>query len=333
MQLDACPPVNYVKRRGQRSIRIRVKPDEIIVSGPARVADRQLVGFLRDREEWVRKTVQKLSSLRSERTKKLTEMEGHVLLRGEWIPMVVRPPRPDSTTWLLVDRKDRVDVYPPDNSTDGNNASTTEGKKACISQKTNLSTQLRMFEDGQLKGDQQAKENKGSDGCIQRHEIIEENLRSDENIQRYEKVEEIHGADGSSNKKHSDGDFHTKATSSGPIYPDKQTQDTFLKELARQQLPIEFEIIAENLAFKWERLFIRSQKTKWGTCSSKGNISLNWRLIKCPRHIREYIMIHELCHTVHLNHSKEYWDLVRAHYPEVDVAHKWLKQEGELAFL
>ncbi|MCH8495110.1 MAG: M48 family metallopeptidase [Balneolales bacterium] len=295
MQLDACPPVNYVKRRGQRSIRIRVKPDEIIVSGPARVADRQLVGFLRDREEWVRKTVLKLSSLRSERTKKLAEMEGHVLLRGEWIPMVVRPSRPDSTTWLLVDRKDRVDAYPPDNSTDGNYNSTTGRENVSISQKTSLSTQLRMFEENVE--------------CKELHE--------------HKQAKEYHF----------DGGFQPRDALSRAAYPDKQTQDMFLKELARQQLPIEFEILSQKLGFKWERLFIRSQKTKWGTCSSKGNISLNWRLIKCPQHIREYIMIHELCHTVHLNHSKEFWDLVRAHYPEVDVAHKWLKQEGELAFL
>jgi predicted metal-dependent hydrolase len=107
----------------------------------------------------------------------------------------------------------------------------------------------------------------------------------------------------------------------------------FEKEWARNLLPAEFEQVAKFLPFSWSRVFIRSQKTKWGTCSSKGNISLNWRLIKCPEFIRRYIIIHELCHTVHMNHSKAYWSLLRTHFAGVDEAHQWLKSEGELTFL
>lgn len=106
----------------------------------------------------------------------------------------------------------------------------------------------------------------------------------------------------------------------------------WVKSEARERLPVEFQALAETLSFNWSRIFVRSQKTKWGTCSSRGNISLNWRLIKCPDEIRRYIMIHELCHTVHMNHSKAFWNLVAEHYPDYRKAHRWLREQEELLF-
>lgn len=248
-QLKDCPPITYVKRRNQRSLRIRVKPDAIIVSGPVRCPDYQMVGFLTEREEWVRKTVQRLLGKSEIRNAELSARKGHTLLHGNWLPMVYRSPRPGSDTWLLVWRNERVDVYPPEH--------------------------LDVAE------------------LLVDHETVSLKL----------------------------------------IDVPKEVRAAFEKEWARKQLPDEFETLAETLPFTWSRVFVRSQKTKWGTCSSKGNISLNWRLIKCPENIRRYIMIHELCHTVHMNHSKSYWALVKQYYPETDMAHRWLKKEGELAFM
>jgi predicted metal-dependent hydrolase len=60
-------------------------------------------------------------------------------------------------------------------------------------------------------------------------------------------------------------------------------------------------------------LSIRSQKTRWGSCSIRGNISLNDQLLFMPAKTVEYLMIHELCHTRHLNHSTAFWSLVEHH--------------------
>lgn len=57
---------------------------------------------------------------------------------------------------------------------------------------------------------------------------------------------------------------------------------------------------------------IKSQKSRWGSCSSKGNLNFNWRIILMPDALFDYIIVHELCHLKQLNHSKQYWDLVKA---------------------
>ena len=88
---------------------------------------------------------------------------------------------------------------------------------------------------------------------------------------------------------------------------------------------------AHRLPFK--RLFIRSQRTKWGTCSAKGNISLNWRLILTPRLVIDYVIMHELVHTKILNHSHGFWVHLRAAYPDSDAAMQWLKQNRHIGAL
>ncbi len=75
----------------------------------------------------------------------------------------------------------------------------------------------------------------------------------------------------------------------------------------------------------FNRLFIRSQRTKWGTCSAKCNISLNWRLILIPKQVIDYVIMHELVHTKILNHSHHFWIHLRAVCPGMDTAMKWLK--------
>ena len=79
---------------------------------------------------------------------------------------------------------------------------------------------------------------------------------------------------------------------------------------------------AHRLPYK--RLFIRSQRTKWGTCSTKGNISLNWRLVLAPRHVCDYVILHELMHTKVLNHSHRFWVLLKGICPRCEEAIRWL---------
>ena len=93
-----------------------------------------------------------------------------------------------------------------------------------------------------------------------------------------------------------------------------------------------FTVQATRLNFRHGRVSVRAQKTRWGSCSSKGNINLNWRLIKCPRFVQDYIFVHEMCHLVHLNHSQAYWEVVDSYFPRRHEAEAWLRDYGPVAF-
>ncbi|MCP4875885.1 MAG: M48 family metallopeptidase [Gammaproteobacteria bacterium] len=87
----------------------------------------------------------------------------------------------------------------------------------------------------------------------------------------------------------------------------------WIRRKARASLPGMLRQVSSNTGLEFNKLSIRSQKTRWGSCSARGNINLNDQLLFLPRSSVEYLMIHELCHTRHLNHSKAYWSLVEQH--------------------
>lgn len=72
----------------------------------------------------------------------------------------------------------------------------------------------------------------------------------------------------------------------------------------------------------------KQQKTCWGSCSSDKNLNFNWRLIHAPKEVIDYVIIHELAHTVHLNHSRSFWDLVAKYDPDHPLHRGWLKRFG-----
>lgn len=76
------------------------------------------------------------------------------------------------------------------------------------------------------------------------------------------------------------------------------------------------------------RLRIGNQKTLWGSCSARGVVSLNWRLIAAPRPVFEYVVVHELCHLVELNHGRPFWELVESLLPDYRDRRAWLKRHG-----
>lgn len=84
----------------------------------------------------------------------------------------------------------------------------------------------------------------------------------------------------------------------------------WLQAKGRQVLVPQLHRLAQRHGFQFARVQIRCQKTRWGSCSSKGTISLNLKLLFLPPDLVEHVLIHELCHTVHLNHSHAFWDLV-----------------------
>jgi predicted metal-dependent hydrolase len=78
------------------------------------------------------------------------------------------------------------------------------------------------------------------------------------------------------------------------------------------------------------RITIRNQKSRWGSCSRRGTISLNWRLIQTPEFVRDYIILHELMHLRQMNHSARFWREVERVCPDYELAEKWLKQHPVL---
>lgn len=78
----------------------------------------------------------------------------------------------------------------------------------------------------------------------------------------------------------------------------------------------------------YNRITIRDQKTRWGSCSAKGTLSFNWRLMLAPPSIPDYVIVHELCHLTYMNHSAAFWKKVESVYPDYRSARKWLKDHG-----
>lgn len=74
------------------------------------------------------------------------------------------------------------------------------------------------------------------------------------------------------------------------------------------------------------RITIRNQKTRWGSCSSKGNLNFNYRLYYLPEELLEYVIVHELAHRRHMNHSKEFWEEVAFFYPDYKACRERLKE-------
>jgi hypothetical protein len=99
---------------------------------------------------------------------------------------------------------------------------------------------------------------------------------------------------------------------------------------ARIELPARTWELAATTGSEIKRVVVRSQRSRWGSCSARGTISLNWRLIQAPDFVRDYIIYHELAHRREMNHSARFWARVETLCPEWRAAERWLKREGSL---
>ena len=77
---------------------------------------------------------------------------------------------------------------------------------------------------------------------------------------------------------------------------------------AKEYIPARVEILAQKFGFNYNKVFLKNVKTRWGSCSAKNNINLNIHLMRLPNRLIDYVILHELVHTVHKNHSKKFWD-------------------------
>ena len=103
----------------------------------------------------------------------------------------------------------------------------------------------------------------------------------------------------------------------------------WMKNQVRQQASILIEKHGQRFALFPRSLRIKTQKSRWGSCGPNNDINLNWLLILAPPSALEYVIVHELCHIRHKNHSKEFWQLVTEHLPDYQQQRRWLKQHGD----
>ena len=103
---------------------------------------------------------------------------------------------------------------------------------------------------------------------------------------------------------------------------------SFLAEMALVRIRERLEVYAPRIGVSYGRVTVRNQRSRWGSCSAKGNLNFNWRLILAPEKCLEYVVIHELCHRREFNHSARFWDLVQRQMRDYQVWKDYLKKNG-----
>lgn len=101
---------------------------------------------------------------------------------------------------------------------------------------------------------------------------------------------------------------------------------SWLQRKARADLSVWLQETSKRCDLAYSRMSVRGQSTRWGSCSSSQSISLNYKLLFLPFPMVDYVLVHELCHTVHMNHSKAFWQLVGQYCPELDQIKADLKK-------
>jgi Predicted metal-dependent hydrolase len=108
----------------------------------------------------------------------------------------------------------------------------------------------------------------------------------------------------------------------------KENLKRFYKKNTEDYLEQKIEYYEKVVGVKSVDFKVKDQKTRWGSCSSKGNLNFNFRLSMAPDYVFDYIIVHELCHLKEMNHSKRFWALVKCYYPEYNKANIWLKNNS-----
>jgi predicted metal-dependent hydrolase len=114
---------------------------------------------------------------------------------------------------------------------------------------------------------------------------------------------------------------------SGELRPEIERH---LWRLAARELPARVMELAALHQLPAKRVTVRNQRSRWGSCSRHGTISLNWRLVQTPILVRDYIILHELAHLKEMNHSRRFWREVARLCPEFEKAERWLKEHSGL---
>jgi len=121
---------------------------------------------------------------------------------------------------------------------------------------------------------------------------------------------------------------HLRIVTSGSERPVEAVLDAWYRREANRVLRERVADLAARFGVSYSRVFVRNQRTRWGSCSTRRNINLNWRLILMPDEVINYIVIHELTHLEELNHSKRFWELVGIRCPNYRQYKTWLRRNS-----
>lgn len=120
-----------------------------------------------------------------------------------------------------------------------------------------------------------------------------------------------------------------RAASVQPLRPE-QLRD--LAARAKLEIPERVQYYAARLGVDYGRITIRAQRTRWGSCSAKGNLNFNCLLMLAPPEVADSVVVHELCHRREMNHSPRFYALVKSVFPEYDRCRAWLRENGSVLF-
>jgi len=104
--------------------------------------------------------------------------------------------------------------------------------------------------------------------------------------------------------------------------------ETEARRAARELVTMLCDEEAPELDVSWSRIVIRDQRSRWGSCSTRGTLSFNWRLVLAPFDVLDYVVVHELCHLREPNHSSRFWRLVESRRPGWRAQRDWLHEHG-----
>lgn len=102
----------------------------------------------------------------------------------------------------------------------------------------------------------------------------------------------------------------------------------FFKQSAQDYVKPRLDFYAQKMGVSYKSLTVKAYKSRWGSCYSDGRIQFNWRLMQAPKWVIDYVVVHELAHLIHPNHSKDFWELVEFHYPRTQQAKQVIRQNG-----
>jgi predicted metal-dependent hydrolase len=112
------------------------------------------------------------------------------------------------------------------------------------------------------------------------------------------------------------------------LFGDRLQIERWYRRMARDEAVPRLDEAVAALGVDYASVRIANQRTRWGSCSTTGAMSFNWRLLLGPPEIFDYVVWHEACHLVHMDHSRRFWSLLERHVPDYRTPRRWLKDHG-----
>ena len=112
------------------------------------------------------------------------------------------------------------------------------------------------------------------------------------------------------------------------LFGDRLQVERWYRRMAREEVAPLLDEAVDALGVSYASVRIANQRTRWGSCSTTGAMSFNWRLLLAPPEILDYVVWHEACHLVHMDHSRRFWSLLECHLPDYRTPRRWLKDHG-----